>query len=134
MSHSKQNRREFLEKLTLGVAGASAAALAPPLVAPSAAPPRVRCPIARWAEAGKRFHCWASAAITSAIRSDEQESIRIVRTALDNGVNFLDNCWDYNGGDKRSPDGQGTARRLPPKGIPDDQDRWPVEGSRRPTT
>jgi predicted aldo/keto reductase-like oxidoreductase len=31
-------------------------------------------------------------------QSDEQESIRIVRTALDSGVNFLDNCWDYNGG------------------------------------
>jgi len=30
--------------------------------------------------------------------SDEQEGIRIIRTALDNGVNFLDNCWDYNGG------------------------------------
>jgi predicted aldo/keto reductase-like oxidoreductase len=30
--------------------------------------------------------------------SDEQESIRIIRTALDNGVNFLDNCWDYNAG------------------------------------
>jgi aryl-alcohol dehydrogenase-like predicted oxidoreductase len=30
--------------------------------------------------------------------SDEQESIRIIRTALDHGVNFLDNCWDYNGG------------------------------------
>jgi len=30
--------------------------------------------------------------------SDEQEAIRIVRTALDQGVNFLDNCWDYNGG------------------------------------
>jgi predicted aldo/keto reductase-like oxidoreductase len=29
---------------------------------------------------------------------DEQESIRIVRTAIDNGINFLDNCWDYNGG------------------------------------
>ncbi|HZP17494.1 MAG TPA: aldo/keto reductase [Terriglobales bacterium] len=28
----------------------------------------------------------------------EQEAIRIVRTALDSGVNFLDNCWDYNGG------------------------------------
>ncbi len=24
--------------------------------------------------------------------------IRIVRTALDNGINFLDNCWDYNDG------------------------------------
>ena len=30
---------------------------------------------------------------------NEQESIRIVRTALDNGINFLDNCWDYNGGE-----------------------------------
>ena len=31
-------------------------------------------------------------------QADEQETIRIVRTAVDNGVNFLDNCWDYNGG------------------------------------
>ena len=31
-------------------------------------------------------------------RPSEAEAIRIVRTALDNGVNFLDNCWDYNGG------------------------------------
>ena len=30
--------------------------------------------------------------------SDEEESVRIIHTALDNGVNFLDNCWDYNGG------------------------------------
>ena len=29
---------------------------------------------------------------------EEQEAIRIIRTALDNGVNFLDNCWDYNNG------------------------------------
>jgi predicted aldo/keto reductase-like oxidoreductase len=31
-------------------------------------------------------------------QSDEQESIRIIRTALDEGINFLDNCWDYNEG------------------------------------
>src|SRR5882762_10718341 len=31
-------------------------------------------------------------------QADEQEAIRIVRTAVDNGINFLDNCWDYNGG------------------------------------
>ena len=29
---------------------------------------------------------------------EESESIRIVRTALDNGVNFLDNSWDHNDG------------------------------------
>jgi aryl-alcohol dehydrogenase-like predicted oxidoreductase len=31
-------------------------------------------------------------------QDDEQESIRIIRTALDQGINFLDNCWDYNDG------------------------------------
>jgi aryl-alcohol dehydrogenase-like predicted oxidoreductase len=29
---------------------------------------------------------------------DEQLSIRIVRSAVDRGINFLDNCWDYNEG------------------------------------
>jgi predicted aldo/keto reductase-like oxidoreductase len=29
----------------------------------------------------------------------EAESIRIVRTAIDNGINFMDNSWDYNGGE-----------------------------------
>src|ERR1044071_7449369 len=29
---------------------------------------------------------------------DEELSIRIIRTAIDNGINFMDNCWDYNDG------------------------------------
>jgi len=29
---------------------------------------------------------------------DEDLSIRIIRTAIDNGINFMDNCWDYNDG------------------------------------
>src|SRR5271166_4414788 len=29
----------------------------------------------------------------------EDASLRIVRKALDEGINFLDNCWDYNGGE-----------------------------------
>src|SRR5688572_18648913 len=29
---------------------------------------------------------------------DEELSTRIIRTALDNGINFMDNCWDYNEG------------------------------------
>jgi predicted aldo/keto reductase-like oxidoreductase len=32
-------------------------------------------------------------------QADPQESIRIIRAGLDEGVNFLDNCWDYNGGE-----------------------------------
>ncbi len=31
-------------------------------------------------------------------QKDEQESIGIVRAAIDAGITFMDNCWDYNGG------------------------------------
>ncbi len=37
----------------------------------------------------------------------EQEAIRIVRAGLDQGINFLDNCWDYNDG--RSEERVGKA-------------------------
>jgi len=43
------------------------------------------------------------------IPPDEQESIRIVRRALDHGLNFLDNCWDYNDG--KSEERMGKALR-----------------------
>ncbi len=32
------------------------------------------------------------------IQNDEIDSIRIIRTAIDSGINFMDNCWDYNDG------------------------------------
>ncbi len=28
----------------------------------------------------------------------EQDSIRLIRSAIDGGINFLDNCWDYRNG------------------------------------
>jgi predicted aldo/keto reductase-like oxidoreductase len=31
-------------------------------------------------------------------QSDENESIQIIRSAIDRGITFMDNCWDYNGG------------------------------------
>jgi aryl-alcohol dehydrogenase-like predicted oxidoreductase len=33
------------------------------------------------------------------MQQDASESIRIIRTALDHGMNFMDNCWDYNDGE-----------------------------------
>src|SRR6185369_10754601 len=29
---------------------------------------------------------------------DEQLATSIIRTAIDSGINFMDNCWDYNDG------------------------------------
>jgi len=40
---------------------------------------------------------------------DEELAIRIVRSAIDRGINFLDNCWDYNEG--RSETRMGKALR-----------------------
>jgi len=41
------------------------------------------------------------------MQKEEAESIRIIRSALDRGINFLDNCWDYNEG--RSEERMGKA-------------------------
>jgi aryl-alcohol dehydrogenase-like predicted oxidoreductase len=37
------------------------------------------------------------------------ESIRLIHKALDNGLTFLDNCWDYNGGDSEVRMGKALA-------------------------
>jgi predicted aldo/keto reductase-like oxidoreductase len=44
-----------------------------------------------------------------AVTKDAQESIRIVRTAIDSGINFMDNCWDYHDGESERR--MGTALR-----------------------
>ncbi len=31
-------------------------------------------------------------------QKDEKDSIKIIRSAIDRGITFLDNCWDYNDG------------------------------------
>ena len=41
--------------------------------------------------------------------SNEQEAARIVRTAVDRGINFMDNCWDY--WDGKSEKWMGAALR-----------------------
>lgn len=33
------------------------------------------------------------------LAKDPTEALRVVRSAIDRGINFLDNCWDYNGGE-----------------------------------
>jgi aryl-alcohol dehydrogenase-like predicted oxidoreductase len=39
-------------------------------------------------------------------QKDPTESIRIVRTAIDRGITFMDNCWDYNRGQSEIRMGQ----------------------------
>lgn len=39
-------------------------------------------------------------------QKDPQESTRIIRTAIDHGITFMDNSWDYNGGQSEIRMGQ----------------------------
>jgi len=36
------------------------------------------------------------------VQSDPAESVRLIRSAIDRGINFLDNSWDYNNGASES--------------------------------
>src|SRR5271165_2889088 len=63
-------------------------------------------PYRRLGRTGERVSMVGLGGYHIGVQSDEQESIRIIRTALEGGINFLDNCWDYNGGESELRMGQ----------------------------
>ncbi|WP_375765700.1 aldo/keto reductase [Archangium gephyra] len=85
------NRREFLEAtLALMVAPSAFAAGTP---SASQAIPRRKL-----GRTGEQVSCIGLGGFHIGKQKDEAESIQIIRRALDQGINFLDNCWDYNEG------------------------------------
>ncbi len=57
-------------------------------------------------ETGERVSAIAIGGGHVARPKDPQESIQIIRTAIDGGITFLDNCWDYAGGEAEVRMGQ----------------------------
>jgi predicted aldo/keto reductase-like oxidoreductase len=96
MDNQGHNRREFLEKVAVGVAGAT---LGLPLVRDLGAATG-EMPYRTMGRSGEKISLLGlGGAHIGGSNLDEQEAIRIVRTAIDNGINFMDNSWDYHGGD-----------------------------------
>jgi predicted aldo/keto reductase-like oxidoreductase len=99
MSTTRHNRREFIEKVTMGVAGAGAVALgSDAFLSPAVAAAKGEMPYRTLGRSGEKVSLLGLGGAHIGMAKSEDESIRIVRTALDSGVNFLDNCWDYAGG------------------------------------
>jgi predicted aldo/keto reductase-like oxidoreductase len=111
----KTSRRGFLGRMAAGIAGTAGAsgmahgAEAPqrirgrgglplnngtPLVGPAAG----EMPYRTLGRSGEKVSLIGLGGYHMAVPQDEEESIRIVRTAVDNGINFMDNCWDYHDG------------------------------------
>jgi predicted aldo/keto reductase-like oxidoreductase len=92
---SRQKRREFLGKVAFGIAGAS---VGPAIIRKSFAASGGDMPYRTLGRTGERVSLLGLGGFHIGTQSDEQESIRIIRTAIDSGINFLDNCWDYHDG------------------------------------
>ena len=62
---------------------------------------------------------------------DEKTAVEIIRTAVDHGVNFMDNCWDYNDGKSQVWMGHALRDGYRKRVFPDDEDRRPHPEIRR---
>jgi predicted aldo/keto reductase-like oxidoreductase len=95
------NRRAFL----ITVAMAASASATPTLLAAerspaSAAPTRQSHGVLTRAlgRTGEQVSAIGLGGYHIALQPDEQESITLIRRAIDQGISFLDNCWDYHHG------------------------------------
>ena len=95
MNIDKQSRRDFLGKVALGIAGAGAglSLLERPVAAAGEMPYR------KLGRSGEKVSLVGLGGFHIGVPRDEQEGIRIIHAAVDNGINFMDNCWDYHDGD-----------------------------------
>jgi predicted aldo/keto reductase-like oxidoreductase len=96
MGGEKSSRREFIGKVAMGITGAP---LVAPMMADASETTKVGdMPYRLLGRSGEKVSLLGLGGYHIGIQPDEAESIRIVRAAVDQGINFLDNCWDYNDG------------------------------------
>jgi predicted aldo/keto reductase-like oxidoreductase len=87
------SRRKFV-KMALA---ASAAVAAGPQV--WSAETKNEAPVRPLGRTGEKVSAIGLGGYHIGIQGDEQLSLRIVRSAIDRGITFMDNCWDYNDGE-----------------------------------
>jgi len=94
------DRRDFLKTATVAAAGS----VAPAGVASAQSsnlPRRPESPNMIYRELGstrERVSAIGIGGYHLGKQQDPDESIHLLRAAIDRGITFMDNCWDYNGG------------------------------------
>ena len=91
--HSELSRREFV-----GMAAASLL-MAGRLSGPADNDRKNGIPYRSLGHTGEKVSLVGLGGYHLARQSTVEESVRIIRTGIDEGINFLDNCWDYNDGE-----------------------------------
>jgi predicted aldo/keto reductase-like oxidoreductase len=99
MISDKHNRREFLGKFAAGIAGVGVGEHLIEGLPALATEMHHGIPYRTLGHTGEKVSLLGLGGFHIGIQPTVEESIRIIRTAIDNGINFLDNCWDYNNGE-----------------------------------
>jgi diketogulonate reductase-like aldo/keto reductase len=91
-------RRDFLKTATTAVSAAAAEQLLTPML-PAKTPETGGMVYRTLGRTGERVSAIGLGGYHIGKPSlSEQESIQLVRQAIDHGITFMDNCWDYNDG------------------------------------
>jgi uncharacterized protein len=98
------SRREFLEFASAGAIAGTLQAAFPP--ADARAEVKNGIPYRELGRTGEKVSLVGLGGYHLGKQADPNESVAIIRKALDEGINFLDNCWDYNGGESEIRMGQ----------------------------
>jgi uncharacterized protein len=94
------DRRDFLKTATVAAAGT----VTPAAQQGSSSPGATRRPESpnmiyrELGSTGERVSAIGIGGYHIGKQQDPQESIGLLRAAIDRGITFMDNCWDYNGG------------------------------------
>jgi len=94
------DRRDFLKTATVAATGTVTSANAQSAQS-SVAARRPESPNMIYRELGRtgeRVSAIGMGGYHIGKQQDPDESIRLLRSAIDRGITFMDNCWDYNGG------------------------------------
>jgi aryl-alcohol dehydrogenase-like predicted oxidoreductase len=97
-------RREFLKQ---AAGGATIAALAESVLAQTSSPSATGMPTRVLGRTGQRVSIVCLGGWHLGSIKDDAAAIRLVQAAVDDGVTFMDNCWDYHDG--RSEELMGRA-------------------------
>jgi predicted aldo/keto reductase-like oxidoreductase len=99
------NRRDFMKTaMATGVVAAAGSRV-------WAAEGTSEVPMRQLGRTGEKVSCLGLGGSHIGKVKDEQESFRIMRRAIDRGLTFMDNSWDYNDGDGASETRMGKALR-----------------------
>src|SRR5262245_39536817 len=111
MSPSEPTRRDFLHATAAGVAAASMAGAAQAQQVVQQPVNAGGIPLLPLGKTGRPVSllCLGGHASTNPRKLSESESLRLIQRAVDEGITFMDNCWDYHDGEAETRMGKALA-------------------------